>query len=425
MSANGNDIAGQAGSLAAPAPVWLAAFRAQARDRLGNTRFPAKRTEAWKYSSTQALADSGALQATAAGGAAPAAADFSPWQLVVVNGRLDRTRSRLPDDASLVIATLAELPAAERAQAEALLAQTDSARLPFAALNDAAFTDGIYVRAARLAAPAQPLQVVFHTTGTAPATATTRLLVRLDEGAALTLIEQYTTQGSRQFCNAATAVELARDARLTHLRAGFEADGNFHIGSVDWKLAGNAHCAVHQFQAGIALKRQDLSCTFTAPGGELHLAGAMLAGRGCHLDQQVRIEHAAPQCASKQVFKGIAGADGRIVFNGRIHIHAGARGSDAQLTNNNLLLSADAEIDTKPELEIYNDDVACSHGATVGQLNEQAVYYLQSRGIARAEAELMLSLGFINALVDGVPLPAAQDWLRHAVGDWFAQRSRA
>lgn len=426
------DLSTLAGALAlhAPAPAWLADYRAGARQRLAQARFPQRKTESWKYSSTHALATSGALAAPAPVVAAKLPADAAPtldaWRVVLVNGVLDAAQSTLPDEGSLVVSTLSSLPAAEQPHARALLALGEADRLPFAALNSAAFADGIYIRVAAGAAPAKPLHLVLHGTGEQPATVQLRVLVRIEPRAALTLIEQYSGNGTDLYTNAVTTVQLDRDAQLDLVRVQQEDHRQWFTGSLHVQQQANSHCRAHLLMTGGRLKRNDITCVLAEPGAELTLAGAILAGAGEHIDNQVCIEHAAPHATSNQVFKGVVGGNGRVVFNGRIHIHPGAKQTSAELVNNNLLLSPDAEVDTKPELEIYNDDVKCSHGATVGQINANAVYYLQSRGIAKADAELMISLGFVNALVDALPVPVLADWLRGSFAGWFAARgSRA
>lgn len=426
------DLSTLASALAAHAegPVWLAEHRAQARQQLAQARFPQRKTESWKYTGTHALVASGALAAPAAAtgtetaaklpaGAAPA---LDAWRLVLVNGVLDATQSTLPDDGSLVVSTLAALPAAERAGARALLALGETDRLPFAALNSAAFIDGVYVRVAAGAAPAKPLHLVLHSSGEQPVTVQARVLVCLEPRAALTLVEQYTGDGADIYTNAVTTIDLQRDAQLDLVRVQQEDHRQWFTGSLHIRQQANSRCRAHLLMTGSRLKRNDITCVLAEPGAELSLAGAFLAGAGEHIDNQVCIEHAAPHATSDQVFKGVVGGNGRAVFNGRIHIHPGAKQTSAQLVNNNLLLSPEAEVDTKPELEIYNDDVKCSHGATVGQINAAAVFFLQSRGIARADAELMISLGFVNALVDALPVPALADWLRASFAGWFAAR---
>lgn len=407
-------------------PAWLAGYRVRSTERFNGVHFPERKTEAWKYTSLHALATSGALATRAAISDATVPATALPvldaWRMVFVNGRYNAAQSLLPNNSMILALPLMALPDAEQESARTLLdltATADAKRLPFAALNHAAFADGLYIRIGKDAKPAKPLHVIFHTTGNAPATAQTRLLVRLDSGAQLTLIEQYTGTDAGMLTNAATTIDLARDAQLTHARVQLNGHAQFHIGSLYLRQQANSRHNGYYFMTGSRLTRNDITCEMAEPGAELNLQGAFLAGSGEHIDNQICIEHAAPHCTSNQVFKGLAGGDGRAVFNGRIHIHPGAKQTSAELVNNNLLLSADAEIDTKPELEIYNDDVKCAHGATVGQLNEAGVFYLQSRGIAKADAELILSLGFVNALIDTLPLPALADWLREQCAHWF------
>lgn len=410
---------------AATCPTWLADYRARALRALAATSFPERKTEAWKYTSLHALAASASLDVPALLSREPVgnAPVLDAWRVVVVNGRLDATQSALPADGSLVVDSLVTLADAEQPVARELLTLGDDAPLPFATANGASFSDGVLVRVRRGTAVAKPLHVIFHATGSAPSTVQARLLVRVEEQAALTLVEQYTGNGPEQFTNAATTLDLARDAKLVHVRLQFEDSRQYFIGSLLMRQQAGSRCNGWYLMTGGRLKRNDVSCRIDGPGAELALNGAWLVGRDEHADNQVRLDHAMPHGTSTQQFKGIVGANGRAVFNGRIHIHPGARQTSADLVNNNLLLSAEAEVDTKPELEIYNDDVKCSHGATVGQLNETGVFYLQSRGIAKQDAELMLSLGFVNALVDTVPVPGIADWVRGEFSRWFTDRS--
>lgn len=419
-----------AGSLAlaaaATCPMWLADFRSRAQRALEAAQFPERKSEAWKYTSLHALVNSGALGASAlvSREKIPAASlpGLDAWRLVFVNGRYDATQSSLPTDDSLAVFPLVSLPDGEQQVARALLALTEESRLPFAAFNSAAFADGAMVRVRRGASPAKPLHVVFHVAGTAPATAQARLLVSVEAQASLTLVEQYSGDGADMLTNAVTAIDLARDAKLVHVRLQFGDHRQYFTGSLHLHQQAGSRCDGFQLMTGGKLRRNDITCVVNGAGAELALKGVYLVGSDEHVDNQVRIEHAAPHGTSDQEFKGLVGGNGRAVFNGRIHIHPGAKQTSAELVNNNLLLSPDAEVDTKPELEIYNDDVKCAHGATVGQLNETGVFYLQSRGIAKADAELMLSLGFVNALVDTLPVAGLADWVRGECARWFATR---
>lgn len=408
-------------------PMWLADFRARARRNLTETAFPQRKSEAWKYSSLHALENSRALlvQAGISRDTVPSSSlpALDAWQVVFVNGRFDAAQSSLPHDGSISIYSLIDTPETEQPRVRELLALTQAARLPFSAFNSAAFADGLYLRVPKGIQVGKPLHVIFHTTGKAPATAQSRLLIDIEAQASLTLIEQYTGVGGSLFNNGVTAIDVARDAKLVHVRLQLEAVQTYFVGSLHLRQQANSRCDGFFLSTGSKLKRNDITCEMAGSGAELSLKGAYLVGKGEHTDNQVCIEHAVPHCTSDQQFRGIVGADGRAVFNGRIHIHPGAKQTSAELVNNNLLLSNEAEVDTKPELEIYNDDVKCSHGATVGQLNEAGVFYLQSRGVTKADAELMLSLGFVNALVDQVPVPGLPEWLRAAFARWFAERS--
>jgi Fe-S cluster assembly protein SufD len=184
-----------------------------------------------------------------------------------------------------------------------------------------------------------------------------------------------------------------------------------HIGGVHARLDRDSLLDSFHLALGSELKRIDLAVEYTGPGAHCDLNGIYLLRGSEHVDYHSTIEHAVPHCTTDEVFRGIIGDEARAVFNGRIHIHPDAQKTRAELSNKNLLTSASAEINTKPELEIYADDVQCAHGATVAQLDEGMLHYLRTRGVGRDEAEVMLSYGFINELVEALDNEALKDFL--------------
>ena len=183
-----------------------------------------------------------------------------------------------------------------------------------------------------------------------------------------------------------------------------------HIGTLIIDQQGVSKVDSYQLMTGNRLRRNDVRALVNKSGAELNMKGIFVVRDKSHVDNQLCVEHAVPNCQSDQNFRGLAGESGKAVFNGRIHIHPFASGTNAELSNKNLLLNPGAEINTKPELEIYNDDVKCAHGTTVGQLDAGQQFYLQSRGIPAAEAKRMLSLGFVNELLMALPDAAVTEW---------------
>jgi Fe-S cluster assembly protein SufD len=235
------------------------------------------------------------------------------------------------------------------------------------------------------------------------------LEVVLGTGSRMTLIEQYLGRGP-VLTNAVTAIETRDNAHLSHYRLQSEARDSLHIGTLLLRQSGVSRIDSYQLMAGNRLRRNDVRAFIDKSGAELNMNGIFVARDRTHIDNQLCVEHRVPDCTSNQVYRGLAGEKGKAILNGRIHIHPGASGTLAELSNKNLLLNPGAEIYTKPELEIYNDDVKCAHGATVGQLDAGQQFYLQARGVPLAEAKRMLSLGFVNELVMGLPDQTVADW---------------
>lgn len=372
----------------------LGTLRADSLSALEKATFPGRKTEAWKYTSIQPLTD-GHLQARATGEAPAELPELAPYRLVIVNGHLDESRTTLPEGVTL---------------------SRDAARLeglstPFALYNGAALEDAVTLTVAANADVTDTVQVLVYANSAAPAHCNVRLEVRLGTGSRLSLVEQYLADGP-VLTNAVTAIEAADNAHLTHYRLQADDGDSLHIGTLLFDQNGTSRIDSYQLMAGNRLRRNDVRALLRKSGAELSMHGIFVARDRTHIDNQLCVEHCVPHCTSNQDYRGLAGEKGKAVLNGRIHIHEGACGTLADLNNRNLLLNPGAEIYTKPELEIYNDDVKCAHGATVGQLDAMQQFYLQSRGIPLAEAKRMLSLGFVNELIMALPDEPVAEWAR-------------
>ncbi|MBL7251510.1 Fe-S cluster assembly protein SufD [Alloalcanivorax marinus] len=385
----------------------LAPLRQEALAALEGAAFPGRKTEAWKYTSLYALTD-GHLAARAEGAAPEDLPRLSDYRLVLVNGRLDERHTTLPEGVSL----------GRRAS------RLEGLTTPFALYNGAALEDAVTLDVAANTDVSAPIQVLHVSAGDAPSHCNTRLEVNLAAGSRLTLIEQYLGAGP-VLTNAVTAIQAADNARLTHYRLQADAGDSLHIGTLLFQQTGVSRIDSYQLMAGNRLRRNDVRAFLDKSGAELNMHGIFVARDRSHIDNQLCVEHRVPECTSNQVYRGLAGEKGRAVLNGRIHIHPGAKGTLAELSNKNLLLNPGAEIDTKPELEIYNDDVKCAHGATVGQLDALQQFYLQSRGIPLAEAKRMLSLGFVNELIMSLPDQTVADWAQPWLAAELGQRPGA
>jgi Fe-S cluster assembly protein SufD len=276
----------------------------------------------------------------------------------------------------------------------------------FDSLNAAFATDGAVLHLSsgiKLAAPIY-LLCIAHGEGAA---IYPRHVIVAEEGAQATVIEHYVgTAGAANFTDALTQISLGAGAELEHYKLLEEDGAAYHIGGIHARQAAGSRFASHSFVVGGRLSRNQITTLLAEEGGECLFNGLYLASGRQHIDHHTRIEHAAPGCTSRQYYRGILDGAGRGVFNGKVIVQQGAMKTDAHQANNTLLLSRQAEMDTKPQLEIFADDVKCTHGATVGPLDEDTLFYLRSRGIDAVLAKALLGYGFAHDVIDRVSLPA-------------------
>lgn len=415
-------------SAAASSPPWLQDWQRAGRQRWNASPLPGRKTEHWKYTSLQSLqqsfarAEPGDVELAAAGIDLP---DFDGPRLVFINGYYSPLQSacELPEGVSIVRFADADEEQSRRIRAHLGLATGRDEPL-FTALNDAALAEGVFLEFAPGARLSQPVHVVWVSANQAQAfSINQRLLVLCGESSSASVIEHFAggIGGQRSFTNGVTELLLQAGATLCHYRLQLEQEAALHIGRVQARLATNATLNSFHLALGSELKRVDLVVDFCGEGGHCEVNGVYLPRGREHIDYHTCIEHRVPNCTSSETFRGIVGDDATAVFNGRIHIHRDAQKTRAELNNRNLLTSTRAEVNTKPELEIYADDVQCAHGATVAQLDEQALHYLRSRGVSRTEGEVMLSFGFINEVIESVRSAALRDYLQPMLASRFAR----
>lgn len=411
------------------APHWLQSLQGRGLAHWQGKALPTRRLEPWKYTSLQALRDDYQLAPLAA--VAPAslpdalAEGFGGPRLVFVDGVFQAGLSELTALDGLCVSRFEN---ASDEQARRIAEHLDTCFDPdehlFAALNTAMLRDGVFVEIADDAQTDQPLQVLWLVQAPESATAMNqRLLVLAGHNSRASIVEHFADLGGAEasFCSGVTELILAPGADLSYYRLHEEQGDAIHIGGVHARLHRDARLSGFHLALGSVLKRLDLRVEPAGPGAHASLNGVYLPRGEEHIDYHTSIEHTAPDCSSDEVFRGIVADRATAVFNGRIHIHPDAQKTRAQLSNRNLLTSAEAEVNSKPELEIYADDVQCAHGATVARLDELALHYLRTRGVARAEAEVMLSFGFINELIDGIALEPLRRYLRPRLARRFAR----
>lgn len=399
--------------------AWLDAARREHLDAFVQAGLPDTRVEAWKYTALRALAQRSFAHgdAQAATRAVDAAALALPGvdgpRLVFVNGVFRADLSAL--DALPAGLSLRPLSQALREDAEglrfALTHRYREAGDAFARLNAALAADGVVLRVAARTAIASPVHLLFLG---APAESDLawhlRNVIELEEGAELALVEHHAASGAQKHLATVVSEVVLRDgARLDHAIVQDAAEDATLIRRSQLRLGARAHAALHVLELGGALVRHDLQAELSGDEARFVSNGVFALHGRQHVDTQLALRHAALNTASESTWRGVADQRSRGVFRGAIVVAEGADGSDASLSSKNLLLSALAEIDTKPELEIYADEVKAAHGATVGQLDERALFYLRSRGIPHAEARAMLTAAFCRAVLQAMPNEALRD----------------
>ncbi len=412
-------------SAASSAPAWLGDVLNTGRTQWQSERWPSRKTEAWKYTSLHPLE-----QPFDAAPQDPGVADvsdlpeLSEHRLVFLDGQY---QAQLSSEFAQVGVRVVRFTDANEVDAERIKSQlgksVDASNHVFASLNDAALNDGLFIDISANAVVDKPIHLVWISSGQKPAyTVNQRLLVVAGTNSKATLIEHFVNRNetSTVFTNGISELVLEHGAVLEYYRLNLERAAALHVAGIHSQLADNACLRSFFVTTGSKLKRLDVVTHHAGSGAHCEMNGIYLPQGSEHIDVHTCIEHAVPHCTTDENFRGIVADQASAVFNGRIHIHPDAQQTRAELSNRNLLTSDQAEINTKPELEIYADDVQCAHGATVAQLDETSLHYLRSRGISRAEAEVMLSFGFINELVDGIRLEALREYLRPFLARRFA-----
>jgi Fe-S cluster assembly protein SufD len=388
---------------AGKAPQWLRELRAAAIARFAELGFPTTRQEDWRFTSVAPIAETPfALPARRSG---PATKKVGLWllpvasacRLVFVNGRFSAPLSSVEGlPRGVRAASLAAALDAEPELVQRHLVRAGDADTAFGALNTAFIRDGAFVHVAAGVELDAPLQLLFLTApGAKPMVSHPRNLVVVERGARASVIEGYAAlQDGVYWTNAVTQVHVGEGAHLELVRCQREAAGAYHVAITTTRQERNSVLRLHPMVLGAALARHDITSVLDGPGAELVLNGLYLLGGRQHADHHTVIDHAKPDCQSHEFFNGVLDGGARGVFNGRIIVRPGAQRTDSKQTNHNLVLSEQARADSQPQLEIYADDVKCTHGATLGPLDPKALFYLQSRGLSLAEARSLLTYGF-------------------------------
>jgi len=404
--------------------------------RFGETGFPTLRDEDWRFTNLSPIAQT-PFRLARNGHHLPSPAEVSSCQipgaaceLVFVNGRWAPSLSSARDlPSGVAVGSLAAQIADHSGRIESHLGRyLDVQRDPFSALNTAFLEDGAYVHVAKGVVLESPIHLLFLSTAQEqPAVNHPRNLIVADENSQATIIEDYVSlgRGERVLCNTATELVAGDHSVISHYMIEREDEQAFNVSTLRIQQGRAADVASHSVLAGGALVRNNVHPVMAGEGGECLINGLFLGRHRQHLDNYMLVEHASPHCGSRQFYNGILDGHAHGVFHGRIIVHKNAQKTDAKQTNRNLLLSDTAQIDTKPQLEIYADDVKCTHGATIGQIEENSLFYLRSRGIDEASARRLLLFAFASECLDRMRTGPARSYIENLIQYDLAHRGEA
>ena len=406
---------------------WLRKLREDAFARFCEKGFPTTRDEDWRFTNVSGIARTAFRTASpyeesqfAETGLGAFHVPGAAAQLVFVNGRFVKNLSSyhsLPN--GVTVASLREQIEQHPETLESHLGRHASQeRDPFVALNTAFLGDGAYVHVARGVVLEAPIFLLYLSTQEdAPTMTHPRNLIVAENESQVAVVEDYVSVGGESvvFSNAVTELIAGENTIAQHFLIEREHLKAYNVSTLRIQQGRSANVTSHSVLLGGGLVRNNVHPVLAGEGGECVINGLFLGTGRQHLDNYMHVEHAAPHCGSRQFYNGILDGQSHGVFHGRIVVHKAAQKTDAKQTNRNLLLSDDAQIDTKPQLEIYADDVKCTHGATIGQIEENALFYLRSRGISEQEARKLLLMAFAEECVDRMHAGVAREHVERLI----------
>jgi Fe-S cluster assembly protein SufD len=406
-------------------PEPLARLRASALEKFAALGFPTTRLEDWKYTNVAPLAKTpfrlpvDATVTTLSTALLDLMRLAAGPELVFLNGRYAPDLSRsfsLPKgvEAGSLASALATEP--ERVLPR-LGSCVDYATASFTALNTAFIQDGAFVYVPKGVAVSGIIHLIFFSSPSGETTIThPRTLIVAEESSRVTVVETYIGFADASYCtNAVTEIHVGANAQVKHCKLQEEAEAAYHIATIHARQDADSRFSSHSVSLGGALVRNDIQTVLAGSGGECVFDGLYLASGRQHVDHHTTIDHAQPHCSSRELYKGVLDGQATGVFNGKVVVRPQAQKSDAGQVNKNLLLSGSAVIDTKPQLEIFADDVKCSHGATIGRLDDDALFFLRARGIGRDEARRLLIHAFASEVIQRIDVEPLRARLEQVV----------
>lgn len=411
-------------------PLWLESTKSEAIKTFSTLGFPTPLDEDWRFTNLAPISRN--TFQFAKNGISEVSSDlaekyFVPsldcHKLIFVNGRFVSSLSDIKNESDgVIIKSLKDALATEgEIVAKHLTKYADFSKDAFISLNTAYFEDGAFVYVPKSKVVEHPIYVLnISVNENAQTIVNPRNLVVVEDNAEVKVIEHYvSTEENVYFSNAVTEFVLGENANAEHYMLEFESKKAFNISTLRIQQQRSSNIKSHSILLGGAIVRNNVHPVLNGEGSNSDIFGLYLPKDRQHIDNFMRVEHASPHCDSRQFYNGILNDKARGVFHGRIVVHEGAMLTDAKQTNRNLLLSDTAQIDTKPQLEIYNDDVKCTHGATIGQMDDIALFYLKSRGIPDREARRIMLQAFTNETLENMSLEPVRESMEKFILNWF------
>jgi Fe-S cluster assembly protein SufD len=415
---------------------WLKSIREHAITRFSELGFPTPRDEDWRFTNVAPIARS-SFHIPLNGIDQVSAADLTPFQfegqqiseLVFINGHYSAklsTHNKLPE--GMIVLNLAEaINSQEDILKENLAKYADFEDEAFTALNTAFMEDGGFIYIPKGTVVEEPIHLLYiSTAGDKPSITNPRNLIIVEDNCEANIIEQYVSLDENIYLsNVVTEMVVGENSSVGHYLIELESKKAFNISTLRVQQARSSNMRSYSVLLGGSLVRNNIHPVLAGEGCNSLINGLYMSTHRQHMDNYMKIEHVSPHCDSRQLYDGVLDGRSRGVFHGRIIVHKGAQKTDAKQTNRNLLLSDYAQVDTKPQLEIYADDVKCTHGATIGQIDENALFYLRSRGISKEASRDIILNAFANETLESMTVDSVKKYCTNLVADWFRQREQA
>ena len=401
-----------------PTVAWLELVRSSAMDRFEQLGFPSVREEDWKYTNLATLAKEEFVPVTTGSGKTLAShyayPETAEAHLLVVDGHLREdlsTKTGLGDVVAVDLFSAAADARYNKIVRKYLARNAGYHDNGLTALNTAFVQSGVFLWIPKNVKLERPLQITFLADAE-NVVSFPRLLIVAEENSSATVIESFiSSNGGKYFTNAIAEIVVKDGAQLEHYRVQLESNNAYHVSTTSAELGRASRYDTTSINLGAQLSRHDVSVVMDHEGAETAVDGLYLVAADQHSDTHSVIDHKVPHCTSRQLYKGILDDNGRAVFNGKVFVREGAQKTDAQQTNKNLLLSEKARVDTKPQLEIYADDVKCAHGAAIGQIDPEELFYLETRGIGPELGRSLLTYGFAEEVIGKIKIDSIRSQL--------------